>query len=156
VVTIPGYRVYLASIFELNANDWRDKRIFNFNWQNFKSLSASFPSEPQQNFTISFKDQYFGIDGLPLADTTKLNNYLDAVSLAQGDRIVSKEDASLSESATPDFQIEVNDIANRSFLLKVFTKPDQAIGQFNDSTFFLLNPGVIENIGRRKNYFLLK
>src|SRR5260370_41294162 len=45
VFTIPGYRVYVASVFEIPTTDWRDKRVFNFNWQNFKSLEATFPSD---------------------------------------------------------------------------------------------------------------
>jgi hypothetical protein len=44
LMTIPGYRVYVSGIFELAENGWRDKRIFNFRWENFKSLTASFLS----------------------------------------------------------------------------------------------------------------
>jgi hypothetical protein len=49
LITIPGYRVYVASIFELTASEWRDKRIFNFNWQNFKSLKAHLPQQANQD-----------------------------------------------------------------------------------------------------------
>jgi len=48
VVTIPGYRVYVASIFELALNDWRDKQVFRFNWQNIKSLAVTYPTEPKR------------------------------------------------------------------------------------------------------------
>jgi len=51
LVTLPGYRVDVSAIFRQTTNDWRDKRIFNFNWQNFKSLRATFPS-PEDNFVI--------------------------------------------------------------------------------------------------------
>ncbi len=156
VVSIPGYRVYLASIFELKANDWRDKRIFNFNWQNFRSLTATFPHDPKQNFTISFKDQFFGIDDMPSADTTKLNNYLDAVSLVQGDRILESNEGDSLGNSGPDFEIDIRDIANRSYQLRVFLTGEKKIGRLNDSTLFELNPRALENIGRGKNYFLVK
>src|SRR5258706_2170214 len=77
LVTIPGYRVYVASVFELASNDWRDKQVFNFNWQNIKSLEVTFP-DPKQNFKALFKGKFFGIEGIA-TDTTKLDGFMDAL-----------------------------------------------------------------------------
>ncbi|MEQ8425691.1 MAG: DUF4340 domain-containing protein, partial [Cyclobacteriaceae bacterium] len=60
VVTIPGYRVYAAGVFELGENGWRDKRIFNFNWRNFKRLEAQFRQQPDQSFSIEDLGSGFG------------------------------------------------------------------------------------------------
>lgn len=160
LVTIPGYRVYVASIFELPANDWRVKRIFNFRWETFKSLIASFPKEPREDFTISFKSQYFGIDGLPEADTTKLNDYLDAVSLINGARFVSTGESKVYDSlllTAPDFIILVTDIANRTYQLEVFPPAvgEAAIlGRFNRESPVVFNRKEIALISRKRSYFV--
>jgi hypothetical protein len=160
LVTIPGYRVYVASIFELPANDWRDKRIFNFRWETFKSLIASFPKEPREDFTISFKSQYFGIEGLPAADTTKLNDYLDAVSLLNGGRFVSPGESRNYDSllkTTPDFTILVSDIANRTYQLEVFPPVPGAayiLGRLNSESPVVFNRKDIALISRKQSYFV--
>lgn len=157
VVTIPGYRVYLASIFELTQNDWRDKRIFNFNWQNFKSLNVAFPDDTRQNFTISFKDQYFAIDGAVNTDTTKLNDYLDAVSLMRADRILAPQNRPSYDSlltGSPDFQITVEDIASRAIQLDVFMRAGQFIGKWDEKELVLFNSATIQPISRGRSYFI--
>lgn len=157
MVTIPGYRVYLASIFDLSQEDWRDKRIFNFNWQNFKSLSASFPADVKQNFTISFKDQYFTIDGLVNTDTTKLNDYLDAISLIRAEQIVSGPKRSSYDSlltGAPDFQISVEDIASRAIRLDVFVRAGQFIGKWDEKELVLFNSATIQPISKGRSYFI--
>lgn len=122
VVTIPGYRVYVASVFELNENDWREKRIFNFNWQNFKSLRATFPQQPSEDFSITAQKQYISIEGMD-ADTTKLLGYLDAVLQMPSDKILTTEEAKAYDSllrTTPAVQVSIFDIANREWKLSVF------------------------------------
>ena len=81
LVTIPGYRVYVSGIFEVEEKDWRDKLVFGFNWRNFESLQASFPNSPSDNFQVVFQDNYFAVQGLNAVDTAKLNDFLDDVSL---------------------------------------------------------------------------
>ena len=85
VMVIPGYRVFVAGIFTQGVSMWRDKRIFNFNWRNFTGLTSTFPNDPAQGFTVAMSERFFSIDGMPNIDTTALNNYLDAVSLIEGD-----------------------------------------------------------------------
>ena len=70
LVAIPGYRVQVASIFELTENGWRDKKIFNFNWQNFKKLKATFPLRPAANFTVVLANNLFSLEEVAVADTT--------------------------------------------------------------------------------------
>lgn len=160
LVTIPGYRVYVASIFELPPNDWREKRIFNFNWRNFKSLNAGFQSDSKQNFTISFSDKFFDIEGID-ADTTKLNDYLDAVSLIGSERILTPEESKPYDSlfaTAPSFQIEVQDIAKRSIILKVFRsnrKREAVPAKVNDEAI-LLSPQAVNAIDRKRGFFVRK
>ncbi len=134
IVTIPGYRVYTAGVFELNENGWREKRVFNFNWRNFKDLKVFSRLHPQQDFTVEFTGQYFGIKDLPNADTLKLNTFLDAVSLIQvlqygtaGSAHSKKYDSLLATA--PDLKIDVRDVADNIFSLSLYNalSPDQPV-----------------------------
>ena len=113
IMVIPGYRLYVSYILELDENGWRDKRIFNFNWRNFKSLSMIVPTDPSQNFEVSFKDKFFGVTGIDVADTTKLNDYLDAVSLLSADQFLTRGNSTLYDSLP--VMILQNEIVSNNF-----------------------------------------
>ena len=121
VVAIPGYRVYVSGIFELDASGWRDKYVFGFNWRNFKQLEAVFPARPQENFQVAMDKKYFGIPGMTQVDTARLNTFLDRVSLLVVERYDSNQ--AITDSLTrvePEATISVTDIANRQYILKLF------------------------------------
>lgn len=157
IVQVPGYRLYIASVFELAANDWRDKRIFNFNWQNFKSLETRFAQQANQDFTISLVNQLYVINEVAVADTTKLSNYLESVFNLQADQFITtsgKYDSLLA--TTPVYSISVKDIANRAYQLEVFPqlKGEQVIlGRVNSELPALFNPLQMAPIARKRSYF---
>jgi hypothetical protein len=123
VMAIPGYRVYVSGIFELNESGFRDKYVFGFNWQNFKSLSAEFKARPSENFTVSMKKDYFAVNELPATDTTKLYNYLDEVArlTVDGYRTEMAGDTSKFE-----VRITITDIGRKTYDLKLFSTDNQA------------------------------
>src|SRR6478609_4042901 len=160
LMSIPGYRLYVSYILELDENGWRDKRIFNFNWRNFKNLNMLVPRDPSQNFEVSFKDQFFGISGISVVDTTKLNDYLDAVSLLNADQFIKPGFSDLYDSLlrTPaSFRIEVKDIADKTYSLDIFppVKNDPfVVGRLDESQSVLFNRNNILPIARKKNFFV--
>ncbi|MBX2970142.1 MAG: DUF4340 domain-containing protein [Cyclobacteriaceae bacterium] len=124
LVAIPGYRVYVSGIFELDINGWKDKHVFQINWRNFQSLTASFPRSPTDDFKVSFKDGFFNVEELPATDTTRLNDYLDAVSFLTVDSYVANDAFRDSlRSAQPALTISLRDVANRSFVLSLYPDP---------------------------------
>lgn len=159
LIAIPGYRVYVAAIFELNAYDWRDKRIFNFNWQNFKRLTASFAENEKESFAISFQNKFFGLEGNAKADTTKLNDYLDAVSLVQAVRYLPAGESAVYDSVLatkPSYSIEVSDIANRTYRLDLFPpiKQDPAVlAKLGDGQALLISREDLIRLDRKKSHF---
>jgi hypothetical protein len=157
VVNIPGYRVYVASIFELVENDWREKRIFNFNWQNFKSLRAFFPKMPAEDFTITAQRQIISIEGMD-ADTTKLLRYLDAVLQMPSDKILTEAEAQDYDSllkTSPMATISVYDIANREWKLSVFepVSVQKPVLAHANNDVLLLNPKAAAVLLRGRTYF---
>ena len=160
VMAIPGYRLYVSYILELDENGWRDKRMFNFNWPNFKSLNMIVPGDPTQNFEVSFNDKFFGITGMEKVDTTKLNDYLDAVSFLKADEFLKSGFSAPYDSllkAKPSFRIEVRDIADKTYALDLFAplKNDPNVaGRLDENQLVLFNRNNILPIARKKNYFI--
>jgi len=160
VVTIPGYRVYVASIFELASNDWRDKQVFNFNWQNIKSLEVTFPSEPKQNFKASYKEKFFSIEGIT-TDTTKLDRFMDALFQLRSERILDSTEIKNYANELlqkPMMQIVISDIANRTYPLNLYPPAKESryiTGKINEETI-LLNPLALKEVFRKREYFISK
>lgn len=159
VMIIPGYRVYVSGIFELKASGWRNKRIFDFNWRNFKSLTSVYPREPKEGFTVEMRQRYFGIRELEQADTTKLNDYLDAVSLLLARRFVEPGDATADSLMNTGSvaSLEIRDIADRTFGLELFAprKNDQEVyGRTSDGQVVTFEREDVMAIVRRRSYFI--
>lgn len=145
VMTIPGYRVYVSGILELDANGWRDKFVFNFNWRNFKRLEMRWPDEPSENFAVSMQKDFFGIEGMAAADTSKLNTFLDNISLLTVDAYLSEPELTDSlQSLQPQLDIRVSDIANRNYRLRIFDPGDSG------PVFALVQEGQAAVFDRRK------
>lgn len=159
LVTIPGYRVYVASIFELATIDWRDKLVFNFNWQNIKDLQVTFANDGKQNFRASYQNKFFGIEGIASTDTTKLNNFMDALLQLRAERILSKAQAKPHDTLLahkPIMEISIHDIANRDYTLKIFSTEkgkDFLVGKTNEDVV-LLNPFSLKEVFRKRDFFV--
>jgi hypothetical protein len=159
VMTIPGYRVYVSGILELPANGWRDKFVFNFNWRNFKSLQVRFPETPNENFTVSMQKDFFGIEGMADADTSRLNTYLDEISLLAVDEYVSEP--ALSDSLTgirPELDVIVTDIGNRTYRLRLFETRNsrRVFGVVQAAQVAIFNQRKIQPLIKPKSFFRKK
>ncbi len=161
-ITIPGYRVYVASIFELSESDWRDKRIFNFNWQNFKALKAHFPKQPKADFTVSLTNSLFTIEEVAVADTTKLSSYLESIFNLKAEKLLKKEEAKTYDSLFSSesiFQLDIRDIANHSYRLDIFYSKDKdqpIVAIMNGEQPIILGSASAARIIRQRNFFALK
>ena len=128
VMVIPGYRVYASGIFELEEYGWKDRYVFNFNWRNFKSLKASFPNTPQRDFEVAMGKSYFEILGMTAVDTTKLNDFLNIVSLVEVDQFLNQEEIIGYDSllaGKPLMKVEVSDISGKTYSLSLYDQPNQ-------------------------------
>lgn len=156
IVTIPGYRVYVSGIFELLETGWRDKYVFGFNWRNFQRLQTKFP-KPQNDFEVEMEDGIPVMKGIQQVDTTKLNNYLDAISLLTADEF-NDTNSSLDSLAktTPLVSILVVDIAKKEYFLQLFApnaKKLWSYGLINGSQWARFDNRRIEGIVRGRNFF---
>jgi hypothetical protein len=159
LVTIPGYRVYVSGIFELDAGGWRDKMIYgSFNWRNFQGLEVEFTEKPAENFRVQAEGTgLFGITGVK-TDTAKLNTFLDEVSLLTVNEY--PQSVSLRDSLTqvkPFMNIIITDITGKQHTLRIFREnQDGILGLFMENEPVLFSPERIRNIIRPKSYFIQK
>ena len=159
VMTIPGYRVYVSGILELGANGWRDKFVFNFNWRNFKNLAVRFPGRPAENFTVSMQKDFFGIEGMAEADTSRLNTFLDDISLLTVDEYVPEPVLRDSlQRVRPEVDITVTDIGNRTYRLRIFDADDsgRVFAVIQDAQVGVFDRRKIQPLIKPKSFFRKK
>jgi hypothetical protein len=143
LITIPGYRVYAAGIFELGEKDWKNKYVFGFNWRNFQRLETKFPQKTADNFNVALQDNFFAVDGLLSVDTAKLNDFLDDVSLLTVDEYVDTVTFE-SPKASPVMVLTVKDIGQRVYTLELYgpskNSGQMVTGLINGSEWALFDP----------------
>lgn len=155
IMTIPGYRVYVSGIFELSPPAWRDRYVFGLNWMNFAELQASFPGEPESGFSVRRENSAALIVGMPETDTTRLNDFMDAVSFMTAQEFTESVPDSIREGE-PIMRIIVKDLANREYSLQLYGRnrnggPYQGI--VDGTLHALFDPRQIESILRKKSHF---
>ena len=157
IVTIPGYRVYVSGIFELPESGWRDKFVFGFNWRNFQRLETRFPQKPNDDFEIEMDDGLPALKGLPEIDTTKLNNFLDEVSLLTADDFSPASPSLDSLGKTiPLVTFSVSDVAGKVYVLQLYPVSDkshQYLGLINGTQWARFNKNRISGILHGRSFF---
>lgn len=155
LVAIPGYRIYLAQILELTENQWRNKYVFNFNQRNFESLRVEFPGKTSENFRVSIKDGFLGIDELPKTDTAKLYTFLDKVALLTvNDYLEPGKVTDSLMNITPFIILTVSDIAKKEYPLKIFREYSGLVpALIGENQGVVFDPLKIQPIIRPKSFF---
>lgn len=153
-VTIPGYRVFVAGIFLLPETEWIDPRIFNFNWRNFRSLSARFFDNPADSFTVTFNGRYFALQETA-TDTARLNTYLDEISLLEADRFYPFRTLpdSLANSALMG-EISVSLVSGSTLSLRLFRVDNRLLGVSNHLPVAVFAGKKVTLLNRRRNWFV--
>lgn len=156
IMHIPGYRVYVSGILELDEGGFRDKYVFGFRWENFKGLKAVFPANPESNFDVEMIKDFFTIKQNPAADTTKVYNFLDEVARLTVDAYPKELPEGVRES-TPMMELTVEDIASRKYTLVLFPGKDKhAIPALVNGEPALFNFEKVRPIIRPRNFFTKK
>ncbi|MEJ1238503.1 DUF4340 domain-containing protein [Chryseolinea sp. T2] len=157
IMVIPGYRVYVSGIFELNESGWRDKRIFAFNWRlNFKDVETTYSRNKADNFRVELKDQLLTVQGLSTVDSARLNQYLNDVSQLAADEFVDTNKTLDSLSKTPPvMEVSVHDVG-RTYLLQLFPYADnqgRVAGLIGEKQWAMFNRRAVTSISRPRRFF---
>jgi hypothetical protein len=123
-MVIPGYRVYVSGIYELDESGFRDKYVFSFRWQDFKGMNVILPRRDESFKVVLDKTKrFYTIEGFPKTDTAKLNGFLTDVSLLTVDQYGKAGELQDSlELGDPVIQFIIEDVAKRKYTLRLFSR----------------------------------
>jgi hypothetical protein len=157
IMAIPGYRVYVSGVYELDEGGFRNKNVFAFNWKNFNKMEVTFPSQPSENFSVVLDKELFTIPELGKVDTTKLSTFLGEVYGLALDQFAKSDEYDTLSAPRPLMQISISDIAGRNYLLRVFKekKNNLVLGQLGRE-FVFFQPERIQPVLRPKSFFRMK
>ena len=111
IMNIPGYGSYVAGIFEIPKNDWRDRLILSTNWRTLQKLNINYTEFPEYDLTIKFDFNFLTVEGVQKLDTSRMMAFIDEFNFLQTDRYLvngqnEKYDSLLQTPATVSLSIE--------------------------------------------------
>ncbi len=85
-VEVPGYRENVVNIFELTADQWRNRQVFNGSWRTIQRLELAGEG---QDLSIRFVDQFFQVGGVASIDSSAVVDYLNQFQFFQANEMIS-------------------------------------------------------------------
>lgn len=159
IVEIPGYRNFLAGIFQLDKNGWRDPLVFDINWSNLSQVRVIYPDQQQNSFNVTYDDPFYRVSEVEQTDSTKLVDFLDEVSLLYvNDYLNEHEEQKFAEYIKPGPQaaIQVEDVGNNVYTLEIYDNlPNgkEIIGRIDSTHYAVFNVNMIRSILRPARFF---
>jgi hypothetical protein len=157
LVEIPGYRSYLAGLFELDESGWRNPLVFNLNWANLQGVKVNYFGKEDNNFDIIFDDRSYKIKGLSQADSLRLTDFLDDVSLLYVNDYLIKDEIDKYKDviSKPQATISIHDIGNNDYAITIFDKVEKGnyLVKIDTADYALIEENQIKRVMRPKAYF---
>lgn len=88
-VTIPGYNEYIGGIFELNADQWRDRLVMNESWRTIQDLRLDYLGSEENDFSIRFDQHFFRMDQVNQIDSSAVVDYLNQFQYFEANEWIS-------------------------------------------------------------------
>jgi len=160
IMTIHGYHVYVSGIFELDINGWRNKRIFDFDWRGFKSLSTVIKSDSSLNFDVEMKKGKINIVQIKNVDLEKVNTYLDDLSLLFASRFVNYNTSSIDslvKNRPISVIIKIKDRSDGVYYLEILESIEQdkeIYAVFNQTQTMAIDKSEARKVLKGRNYFV--
>lgn len=161
VVEIPGYRVNLAGIFELDENGWRDPLVFDMNWTNLQEVNMLYPGRGASQFDVTYDGRSLQLQQLAEADTAKLTELLDNISRLHVREYLDPGDVEKHPGFTAPVQatIVVRDIIGNFYTVEFFgqeTEQQEILGRIDSTGYAVFEFNQVRRILRPKRYFEVK
>ena len=131
-VNIPGYHDFLANIYKLSVDQWRNRLVFNGNWRSIQKIEVVYPEKSDKNFVIHFDETFYKVDGLEKIDSSAVVTYLNQFEYLQANERISLGFSSAFDSLSktlPEMIISISDIKHKLPIeIKIFPElPGQSI-----------------------------
>ena len=159
LVEIPGYRSYLAALFQLDGNGWRNPIVFDISWSNLQAVQVKYLDQEENDFNVIFDKGNYGIEGLVKSDSLKLIDFLDNVSLLYvNDYFTDREVESYSELSKDALaNINIQDVGKNNYTLTIYNKIDRGnyLVKIDSSEYAIMQADIIKKV-MKPNHFLVK
>ncbi len=161
IMVIPGYQSYIAGIFEVKENDWRNRFIISVNWTNLKSVRINYLDYPGQDFELRYTDDFFKIDGQPDLDSANVLEYIEELSLIQVSKFLDKGEIAKYDSivsTSPVIQISIESIGN-NYDLEFFPRlagDRHQLARLNNTNLVLFNQAGLSPVFKKAEDFIRK
>mgnify|MGYP007000382956 len=131
-VNIPGYQDFLASIYKLKLDQWRNRLVFKGNWRTIQKIEVVYPEKSDKNLVIRFEETFYKVDGLKEIDSSAVVTYLNQFEYLQANERISLGFSSAYDSLSqtvPEMIISISDIKYKLPIeIKIFPElPGQSI-----------------------------
>lgn len=88
-VAVPGYRDNVVDLFDLHADQWRDRLVFDGSWRTIQKVQVQY-ADGNAPFEIKFDDKFFLVNGQTPQDSTAVIDYLNQFEYFQANEMMSK------------------------------------------------------------------
>ena len=162
IVEIPGYRSYLAGVYELDVNGWRNPRIFDFNWANLRGVEVQYPQKREKGFKVGFEESFYQVHSIAETDSSKVTDFLDNVSLLYANDFLGHTEITKYKKeiiGPPQAVISVYEVGGKAYTLEVYEAlPNnrEIIGRKDSIDYAIFDISRIRNILKPKTYFRKK
>lgn len=156
-VHLPGYQSYVAGMFEVNENDWRERTILNLPWQEFEKVVLATPDN--DSLVFQYDNEAFRLNGMAY-DTAKVMQYVSSLSYLYVDKYVNEDDSLLAayQSTEPLAQLKIEGLdPNKAAHLSLYPQrnPDARwmVGRLANGQWVLLEAKRAASYIQNKAYF---
>ncbi|MEQ8473822.1 MAG: hypothetical protein RIC35_21680 [Marinoscillum sp.] len=159
-VEIPGYKEYVGGIFELNADQWRDRLVMNESWRTIQVLTLDYMDPEIDDVKITFDKDFFLVEDISPIDSNLVVNYLNQFQYFQANEWVSKGRFPKYDSLSvkpPLATLTIESINDEvPYILEIFPKmPGERffLVKLYDQSMLVIDDRRMVNILLRKNDF---
>lgn len=167
IVFLPGYNSYIASFFEMEESNWRDRTIFNSNWMGIKKFELKHGSAPKEGFNLVYEKNFFKIPNVANFDTTAIMEYLDMFQLIEADAYVISAEQNLYDSLVQHspavMEILLEDInASKSKEVSFYEHPSDSyfyiakVKGKHEENLVLINRNKVKALSKKRSDFFRK
>lgn len=160
IVHLPGYQSYVAGIFEITENDWRNRIVLAPNWHLMDSINIRYPQQPADNFTVMLENNQFVIDNIQQVDTTVMADFLDQISYIVADRFIDYGESMQYDSligTTPLQEIFVHELGEQNAnVVRFYPRLSDSrfiLGKVGEQQMALFDYNRISQLFRKKQDF---
>lgn len=159
IVEIPGYRSFLAGIFQLDVNGWRNPIVFDINWANLSAVQVMYPEQPESGFHVIYDDPFYKIEEISHTDSLKLTDFLDDLSLLYVNDYLNKVEQQEQKdiiNTVPQASIKVEDVGKNIHTLEIYQalpEKKEILGRVDSVDYAVFDLATIRKIMRPRTFF---